>query len=109
MCLFACNTEYMHIRLLTLSVVCHYTTIMHDQIISEVAKTMNKCWATLQRIQPDLTGSCIGIVGHSLGSVIAYDLLQGQTSNECVDLGPTSCGMTIPVPRQVLCADHICI
>jgi surfactin synthase thioesterase subunit len=82
---------------------------MHDQIISEVAKTMNKCWATLQRIQPDLTGSCIGIVGHSLGSVIAYDLLQGQTSNECVDLGPTSCGMTIPVPRQVLCADHICI
>jgi hypothetical protein len=39
-------------------------------ILREVAHTMNACWARVKARTPELQGSAVGIVGHSLGSVI---------------------------------------
>lgn len=53
--------------------------LWQQSILEEVAVSMNASWAAVKEMQPDLSDGCVGIVGHSLGSVIRL----GSTYAQC--------------------------
>lgn len=61
-----------------LDVMFYMTPEYQVKILTQAGDSINTDWNTLKRLYPHLTGDCVAIMGHSLGSVIGYDLLQAQ-------------------------------
>ncbi|CAG0889001.1 unnamed protein product [Cyprideis torosa] len=66
----------------TLLDILYYTSPKYCQrIIDRVGSEMNRCYSLFLERHPDFTGS-IAIAGHSLGSLISFDILNHQTPSE---------------------------
>ncbi|CAN0149120.1 unnamed protein product, partial [Ectocarpus sp. 4 AP-2014] len=50
---------------------------MQAAILSVVGRKMNEMWMTFMQVNPDFSGK-VSVLGHSLGSVIAHDILMAQ-------------------------------
>ncbi|KAG5176298.1 DDHD domain-containing protein [Tribonema minus] len=73
--------------------------VYQRSILEEVAATMNADWRAVLQLQPGLDEKAVGIVGHSLGSVIGFDLLQAQSGDGALLLGRANMDMEVKVPR----------
>jgi len=62
-----------------LDVLFYSTPKFLTSIVEETCLSMNRSWKILKSWCPHLKDDSVAIIGHSLGSVIGFDLLQGQS------------------------------
>lgn len=69
-----------------MDIMYHTSPLYHNEIISYLAKELNRLYQLFVQLNPNFesNGGKVSILGHSLGSVLAYDLI----TNSCHSLHP---------------------
>ncbi|CAN0182222.1 unnamed protein product [Pylaiella littoralis] len=79
-----------------MDVMYYLTPDVQAIVLSFVGKAMNEMWENFLRFTPGFTGK-VSIMGHSLGTIIAHDILMAQPMKGGTELVEGAIGKNIPI------------
>ncbi|CAM9561115.1 unnamed protein product [Ectocarpus fasciculatus] len=79
-----------------MDVMYYLTPDMQVAILKVVGEQMNEMWKNFCRFTPDFSGK-VSVVGHSLGSIIAHDILMAQPVKGETQIAEDAVGKDIPL------------
>eukprot|EP00903_Cladosiphon_okamuranus_P008634 g8280.t1 len=79
-----------------MDVMYYLTPDMQASILSVVGNKMNSMWHDFSRFTPGFSGK-VSVMGHSLGSIIAHDILMAQPAKGETELAEGAVSKEIPI------------